>query len=382
MKFILLYISLVFVTFFSLAQTPPWKYVPTTKNHNINISAANVTVDNAPLEAGDLIGAFYDSSGQLACGGYVAWPSAQLIAYGDDSGIPNGFSVNEPFKFKIWKKNENCIIDTGTIIQFQYQPGIYDDSVFFKVNGKSKLITLNGSKKEIYYAKTNYCLGDPDPFPVKKGIIPDAVYSSQSGLSINPVTGQINIAASLPGTYTVFFQTSLCLKANSFLVKIKLNIDNLGVNVIKSTCTAKGQVMIDENTIQCGNPPYQYRLRNIITGQDMISSVNTISEVNDGTYKLYINDNNHQEVEWMNSLLITKECKDLIIAPNSTGQASSYFISSQGKAKIYDRFGILKKEMAVPANWDATDDSGNQVPMGEYIIICNESEHTSITVIK
>jgi hypothetical protein len=382
MKFILIYTQLFFMAFVSMAQVSPWKFVPTSVKHTINISSAHITVDNVSIQAGDIVGVFYDSSGQLACGGYAVWPATKITAYGNDSVVTNGFAINEPFQFKIWEKNNNCIVDTGTIIQFQYIPGTFNDSIFFKSNGTSKLITLNGSKKQIYYSKNNYCLGDPDPLPIKKGAIPDVTYSSQTGLNIDVNTGKINIAASTPGTYTVYFHTSLCLKANSFMVKIKLNLDDLGVTVVKSTCTTDGQVTIDENTILCGVTRYQIRIRNVINGQNIFPTGPTTS-LADGTYELFITDTNLAEVKWVNSLVVTKECKDLILAPNSTtGRASTYFISQQGKARIYDRFGLLRKEMSIPANWDATDNSGNQVAMGEYVIICNESEQIVITVIK
>ena len=366
-----------------MAQVEPWTVAPTGITHTISIKTANISVDNVPIKKGDVIGLFYDSVGYLACGGYAAWPSANIIAYGDNSGTPNGFTAGQTFQFKIWEKSENCIIDSGTIIQFQYVPGTYDDSIFFKPNGSSKLITLNGSKKQIYYAQNSYCLGDADPLPIKKGTISDVTYSSQMGLSLDPNTGKINIAASTPGTYTIYFHTSLCLKANSFMVKIKLNLDNMGVNIAKSGCTTKGQITIDESTIGCGNPPYQFRLKNILTGQNTTTASNNFPDLNDGTYELYVNDANGEEVKWNNSVNITKECKDLIIAPNSaTGQASSYYIPYKGQARIYDRFGFLKKEMSIPADWDATDNTGTLLPMGEYIIICNENERIVVTVIK
>ena len=379
---ILLLFSLTLVT---QGQTVPWAVTPTTESHSVNISDASITVDNNPLETGDAIGLFYDSLGFLACGGYAVWPSAQIIAYGDDSGEPNGFSsagLGEPFKFKIWKKRGNCVVDSGTIVQFQYLPPTFNDSIYFKVNGTSKMITLNGARKEIYYPQTHYCTGDPDPLPVKVGNIPDVTYSSQAGLSLNPTTGQINIAASQPGSYTIFFQTSLCLLQQSFEVKVKLNIDNLHTSVTKSTCTSPGQLFIDPGTVQCGTAPLEYKLKNILNGQETTSSSNVISKLPDAAYELYVKDANGDEVKYHTPVIISKDCKDLILAPNSTGESSTFFIPYEGKARIYDRFGQLTKEVTIPSEWDATDNSGNLVPMGQYVIICNEEKQIVITVIK
>jgi hypothetical protein len=386
MKAIVVYIHFFFVVAFASAQAVPWTYTSTSKIHVVTIAGANITVDNQSIEAGDAVGLFYDSVGNLACGGYAIWPASQIIAYGDDSGVPNGFSaagMGEFFKFKIWKKKRNCVIDTGTIIQFQYLPPTFTDSVYFKVNGKSKLITLNGISKKVYYPKVNYCTGDANPLPIRIGTFSDLSFTSQAGLTLNPSTGQIDLASSQPGDYTIYFNTSLCLPLNSFLVKIKMNLDNLAVAITKSSCTVKGMIQIDPASIVCGTAPYQYRLRNVLTGQEIITSASVIADLNDATYELFIKDANAEEVKWISNVVISKECKDLIIAPNSSnGQSTTYYIPYQGKAKIYDRFGLLKRDMSIPADWDATDDTGNQVAMGQYVIICNEDQQIIVTVIK
>ena len=382
MKFLILNIFIILFTISAVSQPVPWSFTPTTISHNVNIGTAAITVDNIPVEAGDAIGLFYDSLGDLACGGYSIWPATQIIAYGDDSGEPNGFALDEAFKFKIWKKKDNCIIDSGSIVQFEYLPPTFNDSIFFKLNGTSKMITLNGAKKEIYYPNTFYCQGDPDPLPIKVGSVPDVVYSSQPGLVINSATGQINIAASLPGTYTIFFNTSFCLISNSFRIKIKLNVDDLGIAITPPSCTENGSLEIDESAILCGISPYEYKLKNILNGEEISYTINTLNEVPEGNYELFVKDASGTEVKFKDIITLTRECKDLIIAPYSSGQMSSYFIPFEGMAKVYDRFGLLKKEMSIPADWDATDNTGNLLPAGQYIIICNEDKQIVVTVIK
>jgi hypothetical protein len=362
-------------------QTVPWVVTPTSVSHTVSIGNANITVDNNVLQAGDVVGLFYDSLGTLACGGYAVWPSAEIISYGDDSGEPNGFLLNEPFKFKIWKKNDNCIIDSGSMVQFKYEPPIYKDSIFFKSNGMSKIITLNGSKKEIYYNKKSYCSLDPNPLPIKKGTVSDVVYSSQPGLVLNSSTGQINIAASLPGTYTIYFQTTLCLLSESFTVRIKFNIEDLVTTIKLPTCTEKGNLKIDESSILCGVPPYEYRIKNISSEEEINSFSSQINNIPEGAYELFVKDGTGTELKLPRIVSFEKECKDLIIAPYSDNN-TSYFIPFGGTAKIYDRFGLLKKEMEIPADWNATDNSGSLVPAGQYLIICNDKKQIVVTVIK
>ena len=387
MKTILIILQFFFAAAFASAQVVPWNYTNTGIVHTINISSANImvdSIDHAPIQAGDAIGVFYDSLGYLACGGYSIWPASEIKAYGDNSGEPNGFLYNQQFMFKIWSKQRNCVVDSGTTVQYQYQPPTYNDSAYFKGNGgTSKLITLMGAQRRVYYAKTSYCAGDPNPSPLGS-IIPDLSFSSQAGLVINPSTGQINIAASTAGTYTVYFHTSLCLRSNSFRLTIKLNLDNLNVSITKSTCTENGQVQIDPSTIICGTAPYIYKLRNVLTGAELQqTNLPLFTDVEDATYELLIRDANAEEARWPQTIVVSKNCKDLMIAPNSpNGQFATYYIPYQGSAKIYDRYGLLKKEMSIPADWDATDNSGNQVAMGQYVIICNEERQIVVTVIK
>lgn len=387
MKTILVVLHFFFAAAFAPAQVVPWSYTNTGIVHTIHISSATIFTDsiaNTPIQPGDAVGVFYDSLGYLACGGYSIWPATEIKAYGDNSGEPNGFLFNQQFMFKIWSKQRNCIIDSGSTVKYQYMPPTYNDSAYFKgAGGSSKLILLMGAQRHVYYAKSNFCAGDPNPSPLGS-TIPGLTYSSQAGLVINSTTGQINVAASTPGSYTVYFNTPLCMRSYSFPITIKLNLDKLSVNVTKSTCTEGGEVQIDPNTILCGTAPYLYKLRNVITGAELKqTNIPVFTNVEDATYELLIRDANAEEVKWFKTIVISKNCKDLLISPNSpNGQFATYYIPYQGNAKIYDRFGLLKKEMSIPADWDATDNSGNQVAMGQYVIICNEEKQIVVTVIK
>ncbi len=51
------------------------------------------------------------------------------------------------------------------------------------------------------YPISTFCASDPNPLPIMAGSI--GVFSSSSGLSINSTTGEINVASSTPGEYTV-----------------------------------------------------------------------------------------------------------------------------------------------------------------------------------
>ena len=71
------------------------------------------------------------------------------------------------------------------------------------------------------YASTEYCKSGSNPTPTITGTT-GGTFSSTAGLSINGSTGEINIAASTAGTYTVSYLTSsnLCAVTGTFDVTI------------------------------------------------------------------------------------------------------------------------------------------------------------------
>ena len=71
------------------------------------------------------------------------------------------------------------------------------------------------------YASTEYCKSGSNPTPTVTGTS-GGTFSSTAGLSINGSTGEINIAASTAGTYTVSYLTSsnLCAVTGTFDVTI------------------------------------------------------------------------------------------------------------------------------------------------------------------
>src|SRR5690606_40664457 len=57
------------------------------------------------------------------------------------------------------------------------------------------------------YASSSYCTSASDPTPTISGAT-GGTFSSTAGLSINASTGQIDVSASTPGTYTVTYTTA------------------------------------------------------------------------------------------------------------------------------------------------------------------------------
>ncbi len=67
----------------------------------------------------------------------------------------------------------------------------------------------------------SYCMSAADPIPTITGLIGGAFTSVPVGLSMNPVTGQIDVSASMSGPYTITYTTSgTCPNSSNFAVTI------------------------------------------------------------------------------------------------------------------------------------------------------------------
>lgn len=150
------YISLFFIVVEVYAQTdtiPPWYFTNTGRNHIISIPVdIQITIGNDPIEAGDYIGVFYDSTGTgtLACGGYVRWngeDNVPMVAWGDDdinNNPRNGFYPNEIIRWKIWKRSDQMAYDAVA----SYVDSLPHDSLWVN-NGQSRLRSLVADSKDL-----------------------------------------------------------------------------------------------------------------------------------------------------------------------------------------------------------------------------------------
>lgn len=101
-------------------------------------------------------------------------------------------------------------------------PGVCGDSA--TVN-----ITVNAMDDPSFtYAQTTYCTSDPNPTPTITGLGGGTFTSSPAGLVfIDPLTGEIDIAGSTPGTtYTIQYLTNgTCPDSTTFSVTIEQQLD-------------------------------------------------------------------------------------------------------------------------------------------------------------
>ncbi|MHA7055901.1 T9SS type A sorting domain-containing protein [Aquimarina sp. M1] len=93
-------------------------------------------------------------------------------------------------------------------------------------NSSNVSVTINASDDASFsYSASTYCVSDSDPTPTITGLAGGA-FSSGAGLSLNASSGQIDLSASTPGTYTVTYTTSgTCPNSSNVSVTINASDD-------------------------------------------------------------------------------------------------------------------------------------------------------------
>ncbi|TCP22109.1 putative secreted protein (Por secretion system target) [Tenacibaculum skagerrakense] len=88
-------------------------------------------------------------------------------------------------------------------------------------NASNVSVTINGVDDASFsYGASSYCVNAADPSPTITGLTGGS-FSSTAGLSINSSTGQIDVSASTPNTYTVTYTTAgTCPNASNVSVTI------------------------------------------------------------------------------------------------------------------------------------------------------------------
>lgn len=90
-------------------------------------------------------------------------------------------------------------------------------------NSSSVNVTVNSLDNATFsYGATSYCQDDANPLPSVTGLTGGTFSSSPTGLSLNSVTGEVNLASSNINNYTISYSTSgVCPNASSVAFEVK-----------------------------------------------------------------------------------------------------------------------------------------------------------------
>ncbi|MCF8371292.1 MAG: T9SS type A sorting domain-containing protein [Bacteroidales bacterium] len=164
------------------ATGPGWVIYPNSQYHSIVIpSQADLTVNGDPLEPGDQIGVFYDSSGTLACGGILVWQgvSDTLLAYGDiftTTSVVEGFYPGEQFTWKIWDASRDEVFKALV----EYNPTAFPNAGNYSQSGESGIIKLQGYAEQFVGINEGWGIMSTyiDPFETDINAVLSSIYQN------------------------------------------------------------------------------------------------------------------------------------------------------------------------------------------------------------
>lgn len=253
---------------------PPWDYTPTTNKHEIGLSQNMVPeISNKPIEEDDVIGVFYDSAGDLYCGGYMNWQdnntTQTLYANGQVPGKP-GFQAGDSFYFQIWDRSRDCITDN---LEVQISPnGSYPDNAKFKSTGKTRMTKLTGKNGIVQYPRRSFCQDEANPKPTFKHINTKVEFLSPPNLAVDSNTGEIDLKASSTGIYKLHYKTlkyqnsKVCLSKRQDSIHVK-EVPKIGLGNDRSFC--KG----DTAFLNPGGNAAQYKWADTVTNRKIFPAV-------------------------------------------------------------------------------------------------------------
>src|SRR4030042_5605851 len=178
----------------TFAQNMPWK--PTITNTSSKLVFNCIPfVNDQPISSNDYIGVF-DSIGNFY--GLGRWNDTidyNIDVYGSD-GVTDALKAGARLKFKIWLRDEDCIVENLTEISS-------DTDLVFVTANTNRINIFKFEKTTITYPKQEYCLNAEAIRPVINYKPNYLQFSSNSGLEVDSISGIIHPEKCTPGIYTI-----------------------------------------------------------------------------------------------------------------------------------------------------------------------------------
>lgn len=204
--------------------------------------------------------------------------------------------------------------------------------------------------------------------------------SSSETLAFNPVS------YSDSGTYYLEVTNNnapdLTLSSDSFYVHIDpcLEFSYPVADVLNKDCSSGYSITLANAGLQGGTAPLSYTLENETYEQTFTKE--EIENLPAGRYKITVSDAKKCSVQDEFLLEKISGC-DPVLTPNGDGVGDTFFIEEEGQVLIYNYNRELIRTLTGPTTWDGTDDNGDTVDVGYYIIIPqNTLSPTYITIIQ
>jgi hypothetical protein len=171
-----------------------------------------------------------------------------------------------------------------------------------------------------------------------------------------------------------------CSKKDTVNVTIKkLTIDTLSIVQTNADCYREGELTIQNINVLNNVGSQEVLLKNTITNDE--STTNGF--LKEGRYQLYVKDSRGCTSVWRNQFTILKDClnDNPVFSPNNDAKDDDFYINYHGDICIYDKIGQLKAKLNGPTYWTGTDQNGNRLPTGIYLLVTGKDAKT-ITILR
>ena len=198
---------------------PTWTVTTDTYHQTLVIGSEILTSDSAVLlEEGDILGVFFNDERNSICGGKITWGTGNadnaLTVY-NNMLIDNKTYADEGLYFKVWKKSQNCILDSVKGI-FRART---DTSAAITASDTLNIYDLSGKPFQAGYTDTEFCNNEGPKLPITAPAEYKITYSSNT-FAVNTATGEINPDGVYAGPMNIRFTSDYCLIADSQSITI------------------------------------------------------------------------------------------------------------------------------------------------------------------
>ena len=172
-----------------------------------------------------------------------------------------------------------------------------------------------------------------------------------------------------------------CVQTDTIEVEvIPFVVEDIDYEKEDADCWEDGSIQINSIQVNYERGEHSYTRINQITGKRS-QNMETVPE---GIYQIEVTDERECTSVYEEDITIEQKCLEdyPVFTPNQDGTEDEYFIPYVGTVRIFDRNGTLMKELTTPAYWDGTDNSGTQMPMGNYLMLTEKGRVVNITIIR
>lgn len=157
-----------------------------------------------------------------------------------------------------------------------------------------------------------------------------------------------------------------------------IEIENLNYDVVESDCEEGSTIEFGQLKVRSNNPPFKYSLfhNNTLVNENPTPY---FEKLHTGKYTLQVTDNAACSAMEEFMMIDNSECVN-VFSPNGDGEFDEFYIQTSGSSEILNSKGEKVKNLETPAFWDGTDNSGQKVKPGYYLIRTNGGNYTGVNV--